>query len=189
MEATSSTEAFAAAQRKPGIAAIVSAEHGTADNLLAEFARHLRRGGWRVRGVIQDHTPAENNAERQKILVDLDGDTRFVISQRLGQGSVACNLDPGGVAAASVVLRRCLTEGADLVIANRFGELEAGGGGFAAEMLALMAKEVPLLTVVADKYLDDWRRFTGGSAAELPARREALEIWFSSLFLAAQGAD
>ena len=90
-------------------------------------------------------------------------------------------MTPGGVAAASIALRRALAEGADLGVANRFGGLEARGEGFADEMLALMANGIPLLTVVADKYLDDWLRFTGNAATELPPQREAVEAWFAGL--------
>jgi nucleoside-triphosphatase THEP1 len=167
----------------PAVAAIVHSAHGSADRLLLDFAHHLRERGLRVRGLVQDNVVHDNGCGRQMILVDLEDGKRFLISQDLGPGSVACCVDPGGVAAASVALRRGLTEHADLVIANRFGELEAGNSGLAAEMLALMAGGIPLLTVVSDRYLDDWRRFSGNAATELPPQREALQAWFDSLLL------
>jgi hypothetical protein len=166
---------------QPAVAAIVHRTHRSADGLLAEFARHLRECGWRVCGLVQDNTARSGSCGRQMVLIDLEDDKRFVISQDLGPGSLSCCVDPGGIAAASVALRRGLTEGADLVVANRFGELEAAGGGLAAEMLALMAGGIPLLTVVSEKFLADWRRFSGNAARELPPQREALEAWFEGL--------
>lgn len=166
---------------RPAVAAIVNKAHGAADSVLAEFARHLSERGWRVRGVVQDNTVNDHRGTRQMALVDLHDGTRFVISQDLGPGSVSCSVDPAGIAAASIVLRRSLAEGADLVIANRFGEREAGGSGFATEMLALMSADIPLLTVVGERYLEDWRRFTGNTAKELAPQREALETWFADL--------
>lgn len=186
---TTGTEGLAGQKSRLAVAAIVYAKHGSANNLLADFARDLRRRGWRVRGVIQDQLPPETGVKWRKVLVDLDDDQRFPISQRLGPGSVSCSIDPGGVAAASVALRRCLTEDTDLVVANRFGELEAGGGGLSSEMLAVMEQRIPLLTVVSEKYLEQWRRFTGGTATELPGQLEALEAWFTSLNLSAPVAD
>jgi hypothetical protein len=165
----------------PAVAAIVHSRHGSADRVLADFARQLRARGRRVQGVVQEYAARDERGARRKVLVDLEDGSRFPISQDLGAGSVACSLDPGGVAAASGALRRGLAERAELVIANRFGELEAAGGGFAAEMLALMASGVPLLTVVAEKYLPEWRRFTGNAAVELPPQRESLEAWFANL--------
>lgn len=163
------------------VAAIVHAPLDSADRLLTEFALHLRSQGWRVQGVIKETSARSKASARQMVLVDIVDDTRFTISHDLGSGSPSCAVDPGDVAAASVALRRGLAAGADLVVANRFGELEARGGGYAAAMLELMAKGVPLLTVVAEKHLEDWRRFTGNSAKQLRPRRDALRSWFASI--------
>jgi len=171
------------------VAVIVNRTHRSADGVLAEFAGYLRKQGWRVRGVVQDNVAFDNNCGRQMVLIDVSDGSRFPISQNLGTGSSSCCVDPGGVVAASVALRRGLTDGADIVIANRFGELEAGGGGFASEMLALMAEGVPLLTVVNERYLEDWRRFTGNAAEELEPQREALEAWFTQVMKQRQPAQ
>jgi nucleoside-triphosphatase THEP1 len=165
------------------VAAIVRDEHDSADELLTDFAYRLRGLGWRVQGVVQTQTARDDHCACEMVLVDLEDGNRFLISQNLGPGSVSCRVDPAGVAAASVSLRRALAEGANLVIVNRFGRLEAGGGGFAAEMLALMANGVPMLTMVSERYLDEWRRFTGHAGSELPAQRQALETWFADLNL------
>lgn len=170
----------------PGVAAIAAIVHdrpGAADAVLAEFALRLRKAGWRVRGLVQLAHGGEHAGKRMT-LVDLDEPgQRFNISQDLGPGSSGCCLDPTGVAAASGVLRRVLAEGADLAIANRFGTLEASGHGLAGEMLALMAAQVPLLTAVNDRYLEEWRAFTGHAGVELAPCAEALETWFDGLRL------
>ena len=69
------------------------------------------------------------------VLIDLENEQRYPITQDLGPGSAACALDPGLMADAAQVMRRIADEGADLAIFNRFGALEAEGGGLAAEML------------------------------------------------------
>ncbi len=164
---------------RPVVAAIVHAEHGSADGLLADFAFGLRASGRHVRGLIQQYKGG--TGKESAMLVDLDGGECYPLFQNLGPGAVSCGLDSASIAAASIVLRRALSEKPDLVVTNRFGELEANGRGFAAEMLALMAEGVPLITVVGDIYLNDWRRFTGGAAKELRPQREALEAWFTDL--------
>ncbi|MCV2219055.1 DUF2478 domain-containing protein [Thauera sp. Sel9] len=160
-------------------AAIVHTHHDSVDELLAEFAYGLRERGWKVGGIVQQQSGG--TGKEHTLLVDLDSGATFPLFQRLGGGSTSCSLDSGGIAAASGALRRALQEGADLIIANRFGALEAAGGGFAAEMLALMSENRPLLTVVADSYLLDWRWFTGGCGTELPASLPALEAWFAGV--------
>lgn len=160
------------------IAAVVSSEPDVADALVAEFASRLGRQGWCVCGLVQ-HSRKDSGKHKQMTLTDLSDPTRcFQISQDLGSGSSTCCLDPAGVAAAGVVLRNALEQKPDLAIANRFGVLEASGGGLSDELLALMSERTPLLLVVAERYLEAWREFTGGESVELPPQIEALESWF-----------
>lgn len=174
----------------PPIAAIIHTDEGIADDVLTIFAHDLRTRGWRVRGLLQQvpeaagaWPPLGNQCSlKQARLIDLDDSRRsFPLFQDLGSGSISCRVDAAGVAEASVVLRRALVEGADLVVTNRFGALEAAGGGLAAEMLALMSEGVPLLTTVEGKYLAHWLNFTGGAAVELSPRLDVLDAWFAGL--------
>lgn len=172
----------------PRIAAIVHDHSGEPDGLLAAFAAGQLAAGHRVRGLV--HLPHEATATGKRMaLMDVtDPASRYPISQALGAASCGCNLDPGGIADASVVLRRALQERAELVVANRFGTLEAEGGGMADELLALMLAGTPLLTAVKLPYLDAWRQFTGGMAIELPADDAALQAWWDACRGAPQAA-
>lgn len=169
------------------VAAIVhGADEQDTHRLLAGFAHELRCRGHRVLGVVQLDTEFSAQTGKRMTLADLDGNRCFPISQALGPGAGACSLDPAGVAEASVVLREALAARPDLAVANRFGVLEAAGSGFADEMLALMADGIPVLTVVASKFLAEWRAFTGDAAVELPPDPAALHAWFAGLARAGQ---
>ncbi|KZC15592.1 hypothetical protein RHOFW510R12_00175 [Rhodanobacter sp. FW510-R12] len=159
------------------IAAIVYTERRVVDGLLADFTECLRQRQRRILGLLQQYA----GESEQKLLVDIDTGERFPLSQDLGPGSRSCGLDPCGIAAASAVLRRALAIDSELVIVNRFGVMEVAGGGFAAELLALMSEEVPVLTAVAERHLVHWRSFSGHAALELPPRLDALELWFDRL--------
>jgi hypothetical protein len=75
------------------------------------------------------------------------------------------------------VLREALEDAPDLIVSNRFGDLEAQQrGGFGAELLATMARGVPLLTTVAERNVAAWQQFTGG-AAVLRADPAAVDAW------------
>lgn len=161
------------------LAAIVHPDHlGGVDSLLADFCRSLQAQGWCVGGVVQANRVRPGGG-KWMLLQDLRTGEEFSISQDLGAQSQSCCIDPAGVAQASGALRQALRDRVDLTVANRFGALEAAGGGFAAELLALMADERPLMTVVSEKHLSAWRRFTGGLGEELPPRVSALQSWFS----------
>lgn len=73
-------------------------------------------------------------------------------------------------------MRQIIEQLPDLVVSNRFGSLESEGGGFAAELLELMSRGMPLLTVVAVPHVESWQRFSGG-AEVLPAQPTAVAQW------------
>ena len=164
----------------PAVAAIHHDGSATVDAALAAFVARQRRAGRRVLGLLMSHRPAEAGCRAAMVLVDIDSGDEYLVSQPLGGGSQACSADPQGFASASQVLRQALGGQADLVVSNRFGSLEAENGGFAAELLALMAEGVPVLTVVSTRHLDAWRRFSGG-APVLPNDPDVWTAWFDEV--------
>lgn len=169
------------APAEPGLRAAAVLDDGTVDvdSLLSECATHQHRAGRRVRGLVMTWPDGGRDACGAMVLVDLDTREQYLVSQALGPASAACRADPQGFARASEVLRRAGGEAPDLVICNRFGGMEANGAGFRAELLELMAADIPLLTVVSPRWAPAWTEFTGG-AALLPARREVVEHWITA---------
>jgi nucleoside-triphosphatase THEP1 len=155
------------------------------DALLARLADRQRQAGRRVRGLIMVHPGEVRTCATPMVLVDLDTAQQYLVSQPLGRDSTSCRADPGGFAQASEVLRRAATEAPDLVICNRFGGLEADGGGFRSELIDILAADLPLLTVVATRHIPAWQSFTGG-ATVLPALEGAAQAWVDRV-LAAPG--
>ncbi len=147
------------------------------DALLAAVVARLRDHGVRVRGLLMTYPQGRDHCAGAMVLVDLDSRREYPVSQPLGSGAQGCRADPQGFARASEVLRRASGQAPDLVICNRFGGLEVGGGGFRNELLELLCQDVPLLTVVASRYRSAWLDFTGGAAAVLPAQTEAIHAW------------
>lgn len=167
------------------LAAIVHGDETVddADVLLADFCHALQRAGWMVGGVVQLRKPRAAGGKKSMHLVDLRTGDEFPISQDLGPESRSCCIDPAGVATASRVLRQALADRVDLVAVNRFGALEATGGGFAGELLSLLSEAIPVLTIVAQKNLAAWLDFTGGMATQLPPTMAAMDAWFAQLGL------
>ena len=152
-----------------------------ADALQAAWVLELQQAGWGVGGVLQRCTTWPGGAKRMQ-LHDVSSPQVFEISQDLGSQSSGCSLDPAGVVEASSVLRQALADGVDVVVTNRFGGLEAQGGGFLAEIAALVEAGIPLLTIVAPQHLSAWREMTGALGSELPMPQtvQALHDWFAS---------
>jgi nucleoside-triphosphatase THEP1 len=150
------------------------------DRALADFAGRQRLAGRQVLGLLMSHRDDEAGCRAAMVLTDIDTGEEYLVSQSLGSGSSACRADPQGFARASRVLHDALERRPDLVISNRFGSLEAASGGFAAELLALLAERVPVLTVVATRHLDAWREFVG-EASLLPSDPVAWAAWFDAV--------
>lgn len=164
---------------QPTIAALVPADDQGTDAILHAFVTGLQADGWRVRGLLQEFCSTEHGCSVN--LIDLENGQRYGISQNLGRLSTSCTVDPQSLADASIVLRRIAAEGADLAVFNRFSGMEAGGEGFASEMLEIMSRGIPTLVIVREKWLPAWRAFTGGLACELRPEPAALAAWFAAM--------
>lgn len=150
-----------------------------ADELLARLVLELQAQGRRVRGLLMRHEGGlvgDTACGVQMFLRDVWTQEDYLVSQPMGSLSKACRADPQGFARATVVMRRALQERPDLVVLNRFGKLEAEGGGMSAELLALMAEGVPVLTAVAPAYRGAWTSFSGG-ATLLPVDDAVVRHW------------
>lgn len=161
-------------------AAVVYRPDQEIDDLLIRFAEELKGQEVAVRGIVQRKTPAPDGGHCRMDLIDVETGEVYGISQTLGRGAASCHLDQSGLAAASVVLRRAIGDRPALIIANRFGEQEATGRGFAQEMLTAMSEGIPVLTAVPDRWQEEWRAFTGG-APVLPPSLPAIRGWFDTL--------
>lgn len=146
--------------------------------MLADVVHAQRNAGRRVRGLVMTHPDPHAGHAGRMVLVDVETCEQYLVSQRLGSSSSSCRADPDGFARASRVLRDAIEQSPDLVVSNRFGSLESEGGGFAAELLELMSRGVPLLTVVAVPYVESWQRFSGG-AEVLAAQPAAVSQWLA----------
>jgi len=163
----------------PCAAAILDDGSSDIDARLAAFAQQQCKSSVRVRGLYMQRRPAASGCKADRVLVDIATGDTYLVSQPLGPGSVACNSDPQGFARASQVLRDALRQTPDLVICNRFGGLESEGGGFAAELLGIMASGIPLLTVVSPARVCAWQRFSG-QASLLVADGAAWQCWLDA---------
>lgn len=166
----------------PAAAIVHDGDGQGADDLLSTFVQGLQASGQQVAGLV---TALDEHGERYRpmALIDVVSGRRYSIGQRLGAHSNACSLDPSGLVAASSVLRQALHIAPQLVVVNRFGDQEASGRGFTTEMLALMIKGLPLLTVVERRHLTAWRDLSGGLAVGLPPALPILEDWYRTLQL------
>ena len=165
------------ANQIPPLAAVLYSPGDAVETLLHRVALTLRARGVRVGGVLQHDLGAVGNDPCAMALEDLLSGERFLMTQALGSGSTACRLDPGALAQAAVVVRRALDEGVELVMFNKFGAQEVAGAGLRDEMGHTAASGVPLLTAVGERFLAQWRDFTGDCGSVLPCDEQRVLAW------------
>lgn len=161
------------------IAALPAQDSAHVQALMQGFAEELIQGGLRVGGVTQ--TRAADASGRSGIMLrDVATGALYPISQDLGPGSVACNLDTSELASACAAIERAARAGADLIVISKFSKQEAARGGLCDAFRAAMMARIPVVAAVSPHYLDEWRVFAGPLAEDVAPERAALVEWWAN---------
>jgi len=167
------------AHEAPRIAALRGAPSAAMQTLLDEFAQRRARAGLRVAGVVEDSDCAHDGACKRFRVRDLLSGETIPISQNLGRGSTACNLDPAALVRACGRIETAISEGADLVVRSKFSKLEAARSGLADAFRAAIEADIPVLTVVSPAAAEEWEIFAAPLFQFVDASCDALEIWWA----------
>jgi hypothetical protein len=160
------------------IAALKSASTFEVQSLLARFSERRAREGLRVAGVVEIANETPNSACRTLALREIGTAAVFPIVQDLGRGSVACNLDADGLAAACASVLRSIERGADAVVLSKFGKLESGGGGLLDCFAAAAGAGVPCVAGVSPPLAAAFAEWAGDFLAWVEPGDDAVEAWW-----------
>ncbi len=164
---------------KARIAALPMEASEPAQEVMESFARSLMREGLRVAGVVQARALDPATGRKRIVLRDLTDGALYPISQDLGPGSVACNLDSGELATACAAVERAARSGADLIVISKFSKQEAERGGLSDAFRVAIASRAPIVTAVSPHFRAEWRVFAGGLAEDVVPTPGALTDWWT----------
>lgn len=150
---------------------------GATDRFLAGFAGDALGRGHRVAGVVQINAGDDKSQRSEMRLRLLPGERTIRISQDLGPGATGCALDPSALAAAVGEVSADLERGADLLIVNKFGKVEAEGRGFRSLIGEALSRDIPVLTGLNPAQRAAFDSFTGGMAEELEPDLSSVNAW------------
>lgn len=166
------------------IAAVIYGPDDDCDSLLADVAHGWLARGHSLAGVVQVNAGAGCTEVDMELEV-LGSGRRISICQDLGAGSIgACRLDPVGLAEAAAAVRQAIGQTVDVVLINKFGRMEAEGGGLIAEIGAAVAAGLPLVVGVPRRFTEAWDAFAGGMDVKLACNRAAIDGWWQQARLA-----
>lgn len=168
-------------QRPPIIAALRYEDSAATQALIEAFARAVGEKGFSVAGVVQTRLKEGAAGRPRVVLRDIESGAIYPISQDLGPGSTACNLDAGELAQACGAIERAARRGVDLIAISKFSKQEAERGGLADAFKIAMATKTPVVTGVSPHYLAEWADFAGAVATFVTPDMGALETWWEEL--------
>lgn len=142
---------------------------------LWQAVRQLRDRGVSIKGLL-NKTDAQGGKMRDRVC-SLTDSREYAIMYDGGCTEDTCKLDPRGLAASSEVIREALQSPPDILVFNKFGHAESEGSGLIDEYAQAVAAGIPVISLLQDKYLPQWREFTDGMGTELENGLQGVLDW------------
>lgn len=156
------------------IAYVSLAGRGATDALIAETVVQVK--GARLAGTVQRDVERPDRTLCDMELVVLPDGPVFRINQDRGEAARGCRLDGGALEDAVVEVAARLA-GAEALVVNKFGKLEAQGRGYVPLIAEALGRDLPVLVGVNGLNLPDLLAFCDGMATELPPEPGAVADW------------
>jgi len=171
------------------ILAVVYSDGLAADRMIADVAYRLRDDGIAVAGLVQTNTAVSGRAKCDMAVEELHSRTVIPLSEYRGPSASGCRLDYTRLADAAGLLDEALKETPDLVVLNKFGKIEAEGGGLRDVLGRIVLLEIPLIVGVPYRNLDQWRKFADGLADECQLSTPDILRWVAARGFAVTRTD
>ena len=162
------------------ILAVTYSDGFAADRLIADTAYRLRDDGVTVAGLVQINTDVPGRTKCDMAVEELYSRTRFQLSEDRGPAARGCRLDHSRLVDAAGLLVDALDQDLGLIVLNKFGKVEAEGGGLRDVLGRAVLLDIPLIVGVPYRNLDQWRHFAGGLADECEVSQADVWRWLAA---------
>ncbi|PZA10400.1 3-dehydroquinate dehydratase [Rhodopseudomonas palustris] len=165
---------------RPSILAIVYSDGAAACRLMSDLGRRLRDAGVVVAGVVPYQTAVDDGGPRCDMEVE-ELSSRFILqlAEERGKRPHGCRVDPEAVQEAAALIAASFRNAPELLIVNKFGRLEADGGGLSDVISDAVDQGIPVIVGVPERHLANWRCFTSGLAEEVSVDSPRVQQWLT----------
>lgn len=163
----------------PFAAAVYNPDTGDRMALL-KFVETLKALNIRVGGVLQEALYSSEGKIAGLNAVDVSTNRRIPIS-RPAKNEDECGLDVSALAQTADIIRNAINDRLDLVVVEKFGELEQKGQGLIDEILQTIVEGIPLLISVPEAGLPIWQERSGELGSVLSFNEESFQQWWESV--------
>lgn len=168
-------------QLAPTLAAIVYTNDQYPDEMFRWIVGECRARGLPLAGVLQ-HPAFEGADQRCDVLLeDLATGHRTLLFEERGAGARGCRLDVAALVDASMKVEASLDNNPALLVLNKFGKVEAEGGGMCSLLAKALERGIPAIIGVPERNLGAWRNFAGDFSAELSVDTDRVAAWLGRL--------
>ena len=147
---------------------------------LMKFVEKQKLLKTRVGGVLQEAIFNLEGGIAGLNAVDVSTNRRIPITRPVKNDS-ECSLDVSALAETTSIIRNAISDRLDLIVVEKFGELEQNGKGLIDEILQTIVEGIPLLISVPEAALPLWQERSGELGSVLPYSEETFQKWWHSL--------
>ncbi|MCP4876724.1 MAG: DUF2478 domain-containing protein [Gammaproteobacteria bacterium] len=163
----------------PFAAAVYTPETGDRMALL-KFVDKQKTLDIHIGGVLQEALFNANGEIVGLNAIDVSNDHRIPIS-RPAQSDDECGLDVSALTQTTAILLNAINDRCELMVVEKFGELEQSGKGLIDEIMQTIVEGIPLLISVPEAALPVWQERSGELGSVLPFTEQAFQQWWQDV--------
>lgn len=163
----------------PFAAAVYQPDTGDRMALL-KFVEQLKSSQVRVGGLLQEALFDSAGEIIGLNAIDVSTNQRIPITRPVDNDG-ECSFDVSALAETSAIIRNAIDDRLDLVVVEKFGELEQDGKGLIDEIFQTIAADIPLLISVPAAALPLWQERSGELGSVLSFNLESFQQWWQKL--------
>ncbi len=147
---------------------------------LLKFVEQLKSNQIRVGGLLQEALFDSAGEIIGLNAIDVLTNQRVPISRPMESGG-ECAFDVSALAETTAIIRNAIDDRLDLVVIEKFGELEQDGKGLIDEIFQTIAAGIPLLISVPTAALPLWQERSAELGSVLSFNVESFLQWWQNL--------
>ena len=147
---------------------------------LLKFVEKQKALGVRVGGILQEAIFDTAGGLAGINAIDVSNNQRILISRPM-RNIEECGLDVSTLTETTNIIVKAIDQRLDLIIIEKFGNLEQEGNGLNDVILQTIAEGVPLLISVPEAALSVWQERSGNLGDQLAFTEKAFELWWQAV--------
>ncbi|MCP4433040.1 MAG: DUF2478 domain-containing protein [Gammaproteobacteria bacterium] len=147
---------------------------------LSKFAENKKSSNINVGGVLQEALFNHDGEICGIDAIDVSSGRRIPIS-RPAANAGDCGLDVSALTETTGIIRQAISDRCDLIVVEKFGEMEQSGKGLIDEIMQTIVEGIPLLISVSEAALPIWQERSGELGSVLPFQQQAFEEWWQEV--------